>query len=399
MSVQSLVSTQTLVLTQSLVINVEAYVQQRLPQYIQELSHLCAIDSGTYHKTGLDEMALYLLSRMRGLGMDATIIENEQWGNDFYGVMRGEGKGKILLLGHIDTVYPLGTAAARPVRVEGDTILGPGVSDMKGCVLSAVYAIEALVAMNYRSFGEIRFLCVTDEEIGDRHSKETIRRFSEGCDGVFVLEAARANGDLVSARKGGSSYTLKAYGHAAHAGVEPEKGANAILELAHQILQFQSLNGWREGVSISAGTISGGIATNVVPDYAEVNFDMRFLNSSDRVETEKLWHKMMQVKHVPAVKLELDVSSDCRDPMICTQGNLELAHQAQEIARWMGFSVNHATTGGVSDANFASAFGLAALDGLGPIGGLDHSPNEYLVASSVAPRTALLAGLIITTGF
>jgi glutamate carboxypeptidase len=398
MNVQSPVSTQSLVLTQSLVVNIEAYVQQRLPQYIQELSHLCSIDSGTYHKTGLDEVALYLLSRMRGLGMDATIIENEQWGNDFYGVMQGEGRGKILLLGHIDTVYPVGTAATRPVRVDGDTIYGPGVCDMKGCVLSAVYAIEALVAMNYCSFGEIRFLCVSDEEVSERHSKETIRRLSEGCDAVFVLEAARANGDLVSARKGGSWYTLKAYGHAAHAGVEPEKGSNAILELAHQTLQFQSLNGWREGVSINPGMISGGIATNVIPDYAEVNFDMRFLNNFDRVETEKLWRKMMQMKRIPAVRLELVTQEDFRAPMVCTQGNLELVRHAQAIAHWMGFSVNHALTGGVSDANYASSFGLAALDGLGPVGGLDHSPDEYLVASSVAPRTALLAGLIVTTG-
>ncbi len=398
MSVQSLVSTQSLLLTQSLVKNIEAYVQQHLPQYIQELSHLCAIDSGTYHKPGLDEVALYLLNRMHGLGMDATVIENEHWGNDFYGVMRGDGQGKVLLLGHIDTVYPVGTAIARPLHVEGDNIYGPGVCDMKGCILSAIYAIEALAAMNYRSFGEIRFLCVSDEEISDRHSVEMIRKVGEGCEGVFVLEAARANGDIVSARKGGSWYKLKAYGHAAHAGVEPEKGRNAILELAHQIVQFQSLNGWRDGVSISAGMISGGIATNVIPDYAEVNFDMRFLNNFDKAETEKLWRKMMQMKRVTGVTLELEILPDYRDPMVCTQGNLELVRQAQEIAHWVGFSVNHALTGGVSDANYASSFGLAALDGLGPVGGLDHSPDEYLIASSVAPRTALLAGLIATVG-
>lgn len=397
MRVQSPAVTQSSVLTQSLVTSIEAYVQQRLPQYIQELSHLCAIDSGTYHKAGLDEVALYLSRRMHGLGMDATIIENEHWGNDVYAVMRGEGEGKLLLLGHIDTVYPVGTAAARPVRVESDTIYGPGVCDMKGCILSAVYAIEALVAMNYRSFGEIRILCVSDEEISERHSKDTIQWASEGCEGMFVLEAARANGDLVSARKGGSWYKLKAYGHSAHAGVEPEKGANAILELAHQTVQLQSLHGWREGVSISAGMISGGTAINVIPDYAEVSFDMRFLNTFDKVETEKLWRKMLQMRRVPGVQLELEAQEDFRDPMVCSPENLALVHRAQEIMQWMGFSVNHALTGGVSDANYAYSFGLPALDGLGPVGGLDHSPDEYILVSSVAPRTALLAGLIITT--
>jgi glutamate carboxypeptidase len=404
MSVQSFVATSSFASNSSLssvpalVAGIEAYTQHHLARYVEELRYLCAIDSGTYYKPGLDEIALYLFSRMSDLGMDATIIGNEKWGNDFYGTMHGNGQGKILLLGHIDTVYPVGIAAARPLRIEDDTIYGPGVIDMKGCVLSAMYAIEALVAMNYQSYGEIRFLCVSDEEISDRHSKETMQKASEGCSAVLVLEAARANGDIVSARKGGSWYTLKAHGHSAHAGVEPEKGRNAILELAHQTLQFQSLNGWRHGLSINPGAISGGTAVNVVPDYAEVSFDMRFLNNNDKIETEKLWHKMMQVKRVPDVQLELEIQPDNREPMVCTEGNLELARQAQEVAEFLGFSLNHAFTGGVSDANYVSSFGYAALDGLGPIGGLDHSPDEYMVMSSIAPRTALLGGLIATVG-
>jgi glutamate carboxypeptidase len=398
MSIQSFVAASSLSPMPSLVMSIKAYVQHHLARYIEDLRYLCAIDSGTYYKPGLDEIALYLFSRARDLGMDATIIENENWGNDFYGVMHGSGKGKILLLGHIDTVYPIGIAAARPVRIEGDTIYGPGVIDMKGCVLSALYAIEALMSMNYHSFGEIRFLCVSDEEISDRHSKETMQKASEGCDGVFVLEAARANGDIVSARKGGSWYTLKAHGHSAHAGVEPEKGRNAILELAHQVLQFQSLNGWRHGLSINPGIISGGTAVNVVPDYAEVSFDMRFLNTIDKIETEKLWRQMMEVRRIADIKLELEIQPDNRDPMVCTEGNLVLVRVAQQIANELGFSVNHAFTGGVSDANYVSSFGHAALDGLGPIGGLDHSPDEYMVMSSIAPRAALLGGLLAAVG-
>ena len=232
---------------QSLVSGVEAYVQPRLPQYIEELRVLCAIDSDSYHKPGLDAMAEWLATRMRNLGMDVTIIENEKWGNDLLGVIKGDGSGNVLLLGHIDTVYPVGTAAARPLRVEGDTMYGPGVSDMKGCILSAVYAVEAMLAMESRPFGELRFLCVSDEEIGERHCKETMRQVCQNCQGALVLEAARANGDIVSARKGSDWYILTARGRSAHAGVEPEKGRNAIVELAHQVLQFVSLNGWRRG--------------------------------------------------------------------------------------------------------------------------------------------------------
>src|SRR6266568_3882465 len=160
----------------SLVLDVQAYTQQHLTHYIEELRTLCSIDSFSYHKPGLDEVATYLSARLRGLGMDATIIEHKAWGNDLFGVIHGEGKGNVLLLGHTDTVYPVGTAASRPVRIEGDMLLGPGVSDMKGCILSAIYAIEALVAMDFHLFGEVRFLCVSDEEISDRHSTNLLQK-------------------------------------------------------------------------------------------------------------------------------------------------------------------------------------------------------------------------------
>src|SRR5205085_4778132 len=175
---------------------------------------------------------------------------------------------------------------------------------------------------------------------------------------------------------------------------EPEKGRNAIVELAHQILQFQSLNGWREGISINAGLISGGTALNVVPDYAQVGFDLRFLYPSDKVDTEARWREMMKQQLVPGVELELRAKPDFKNPMVLTPSSLKLAKQAQEIAHILGFPLDHVLTGVSSDAIYASYFGGPALDGLGPIGGFDHSPQEYLLASSVAPRAALLAGLI-----
>ncbi len=383
---------------QSLVSGVEAYVQPRLPKYIEELRTLCAIDSDSYHKPGLDAMAAWLATRMRNLGMDVTIIENEKWGNDLLGVIKGDGSGNVLLLGHIDTVYPVGTAAARPLRVEGDTIYGPGVSDMKGCILSAVYAIEAMLAMGSRPFGELRFLCVSDEEIGERHCKKTMQQVFQNCQGALVLEAARANGDIVSARKGSDWYILTARGRSAHAGVEPEKGRNAIVELAHQVLQFVSLNGWREGITVNVGVVSGGTLPNVVPDFAQARFDLRFLHMEDKAATEERWREMMRQKLIADVELTLEAEPDFKMPMVRTPESLQLARHAQEIAGMLGFSLNHVLTGGSSDGTFASSYGVPVLDGLGPIGGLDHSPQEYLMANSVAPRTALLAGLIATVG-
>ncbi len=382
---------------QTLVREVERYTQQHLATYIEELRLLCAIDSDSYNKAGLDIVAAWLAARMRGMGMDVTIVEREEWGNDLLGVLRGTGQGNVLLLGHMDTVYPVGTAAARPLRIEGDTVYGPGVCDMKGNILAALYAIEALQALHFGDYGEIRFLCVSDEEINIRHCHDVMQQTCQNCQRALVLEAARDNGDIVSARKGHTWYTLTAQGRSAHAGVEPEKGRNAIVEMAHQVLQFHNLNGWREGVTVNAGVISGGTVPNVVPDFAQVRFDLRFLTDDDRKATERRFHELMEQKLVPDVELTLEVAPDIKGPMVRTPVSIQLAEQARHIAHLLGFSVNHVLTGGASDGSFTSEFGIPTLDGLGPIGGRDHSPYEYMVLDSVAPRAALLAGLIATT--
>ncbi len=383
---------------QSLVREVEKYTHQRLPQYIEELRELCAIDSDSYNKAGLDAMAERLAERMRGIGMHVDIIRREKWGNDLLGVLHGTGRGNVLLLGHIDTVYPVGTAAACPLRVEGNTVYGPGVCDMKGCILAAIYAIEAMQAAGFRDYGELRFLCVSDEEINTRHCQDIIEQACEGCQGALILEAARSNGDIVSARKGNTAYTLTARGRSAHAGVEPEKGRNAIVELAHQVLEFQALNGWREGLTISAGVISGGTVPNVVPDFAQAQFDLRFLKQSDLPATEELFRESIKRKLIEDVELTLEHAPDIKGPMVRTPESLKLAGQAQDIAHLLGFSVDHVLTGGASDASYTSGYGVPSLDGLGPIGGRDHSPYEYLELDSVAPRAALLAGLIASIG-
>jgi glutamate carboxypeptidase len=382
----------------SLVLEVEAYVQAHLARYIEELKELCSIDSESYHKPGLDEMAYVLAARLRGLDMDVTIVEREQWGNDLLGVMRGNGGGNVVLLGHTDTVYPVGTAAARPVRVQGNTAYGPGVIDMKGCLLAAVYAIEALVTKGYRSFGEIRLLCVSDEEINTRHCEDLLEQVFQDCQAVLTLEGARENGNIVSARKGLATYTLSAHGRAAHAGVEPEKGRNAIVEMAHQIAQFYSLNGWRDGVTVNPGTISGGLKANIVPEYAEVALDLRFLHHRDRRATEEQWREMLSNRKVPDVEMVLNMLPNMKEPMVCTPESLKLIEQAQVLARTLGFPLDHELTGGAGDAGYASQSDIPVLDGLGPIGGDDHSPREHLSLNSIAPRTALLTGLIASVG-
>ncbi|WP_052890511.1 M20 family metallopeptidase [Thermogemmatispora carboxidivorans] len=380
----------------TLVRSVEDYVRQRLARYIDELSTLCAFETFTFHKAGIDQATEWLAARLQALGMEVAIVERQEWGNDLLGTLHGQGDRDdiVVLLAHSDTVYPIGTAAARPLRREGNRLYAPGVCDMKGCILAALYALEALQALNYRPFGELRFLCVSDEEINVRHCDDLMEQVLHDAHRAFVLEAARANGAIVSARKGNAGYTLRAYGRAAHAGVEPEKGRNAIVELAHQVLQFAGLSGWRAGLTVTPGLINGGIATNVIPDYAEARFDLRFLHLEDKEATEERWLGLLQQQRVPGVRLELEEDPHLKHPLVCTPAAHRLAEQAQAIAAMLGFSLEHVLTGGASDASYAALYSVPTLDGLGPIGGNDHSPDEYLLLDSVAPRAALLAGLI-----
>ncbi len=383
---------------QKLVLAVEEYVEQRLHLYIEELTGLCAIDTYSYHKPGLDTLAALLAARLHRIGMEAEVIEHAAWGNDLYGCIRGRGEGTVVLIGHIDTVYPVGTAAQRPVRVEGGSIYGPGVCDMKGGVLLGIFAIEALLSQHFQDFGEIRLLCVSDEEIATRHSLGIMEKALLGSQRALVLEAARSNGDLVSARKGNASYVLTARGRSAHSGVEPEKGRNAIVELAHQLLRVQNMNGWRDGLTINPGVISGGTLPNVVPDYAQARFDLRFLHSEDKRDIEEQWRTMLKQSMIDGVELTLEQEAVYKEPMAVTPESDLLARQAQEIAALLDFKVNHVLTGGASDASFASLYDIPTLDGLGPVGGLDHSPYEYILRDSIAPRAALLAGLIASRG-
>ncbi len=330
--------------------------------------------------------------------MRTNIFEQEYWGNDLLGTINGTGGGNIFLLGHTDTVYPVKTASSRPIRIEGDKIIGPGTSDMKGCILAAIYALEALFAIGYRSFGSIRFLCVSDEEIIQRHSVSLIREICSGCQGALVLKSARPNGDIVSARRGMGWYTLSASGRAAHAGVEPTLGRNAIVEIAHQLLQFQKLNGWREGISINPGFIQGGTTPNVVPDHAYARFDLRFTHPQDKSDTEYRWREIMQQKLIPEVILTLEAEHGLQEPMLFTEKSKYMISYAQEIASFLDFSVNHITAGGSSDASVTANAGIPTLDGLGPCGGNDHSPDEYLLKSCIPTRIAFLAGLIAAIG-
>jgi glutamate carboxypeptidase len=369
------------------------FLEGELPRFLSDLETLVNIDSGTYYRAGVNAVARWMRESLEGLGCDITMYPDQEFGDSVLGTLKGQGQARILMLGHLDTVFPEGTAAARPFKREGNVLKGPGVGDMKAGLLTGCYAMKALTEIGFTDFAVLGFFCNSNEEVGSPTLNELIGDLAKDYDVALALESARENGDIVSARKGTGRYTLTVKGRAAHAGVEPEKGRSAILELAHQIIALHALNGIAPGVTVNVGVIEGGTRSNIVPDFAQAEIDMRSITRQGMVTVEKAVHDLLQKTTVPDVTLSLE-GGDRRPPMEKTEAVAYLVGLAQQAAGELGFSVRDAATGGASDANLTAAEGVPSLDGLGPVGGLDHGPDEYLEADSIVPRTAMLARLI-----
>jgi glutamate carboxypeptidase len=375
------------------------YLDTKRNAYIDELRVLAGQDSGSYDKAGVDAVIGWLETRLRGLGFDCTRNRQERFGDDLVARRHGRGRGRIMLLGHADTVYPAGTAAQRPLKIAANKILGPGTCDMKAGLLAGIYAIEALDQAGWDDYETITFVIVSDEEIAERHSVPLLMEEGPKHDVILTLEAARENGDVVIARKAVRWLLVEARGRAAHAGVEPEKGRSATLAIAHFITQAFRLNLLQDGMTVNPGEISGGGDPNTVAAEARARFDLRAWSNADLDKLEARFREIAAHPSVPDVTLTvtLEPGSDC-PAMERTPAGLRLAETAIAIAAGLGFPLKGAATGGGSDISFAGHQGTPGLDGLGPVGGLDHGPDEYIRLDSIVPRTALLAKLMMAVG-
>lgn len=374
-------------------INVSDFLNASHAAFLSDLAELVNVDCGTHNKAGVDRVGEWISARCAAWEWEMERFPLTEHGDCWLARVHGHGEGRILLMGHLDTVYPDGTAAARPMRFEGPKIIGPGVCDMKGGLLVGIYALRALQLAKFHDFAEIAFFFNSDEEIGSPSSRPIYEPIVREMDAALVLESARANGDIVSARKGSGEFTLRVTGKSAHAGVEPEKGANAVVELAHQIIALHDLNGLAPGVTVNPGVIGGGTVSNVVPAEAWVVVDVRAI---DPAGAEAITHALTRISAQTTLPGTHAVISGTISypPMARTPAVRLLAELARESARELGFEINDVATGGASDANVLASLGLPVLDGLGPIGGLDHSPNEYIEAESFSPRAGMVAGLI-----
>jgi glutamate carboxypeptidase len=374
------------------------HMEHAMPRFLQDLQMLCLAESPSDNAHGLDEMADQLATLLQRVGMQISIVEHSR-GNAVVGTCTGNTPTApvCLLLGHHDTVHPVGVAQSR-MRLAGDAFYGPGTVDMKAGLLQGIYALEILKQLDYKNFQKMLFLSVPDEEISSRYHVGLIKQIArEHHPFVLGLEGARSIGNVVTRRKGCMQYRLTAQGVAAHAGSNPEQGRNAVVELAHQVVQAQHLMGWRDGLTINAGPITGGSRANIVSDFAEIIFDLRFLRPEDRLEAEVRWHEMLHKQLVPGVKLTLRPEPDWMQPMQATEKSLFMAQQVQLIAEHiLKTPFDPETRGGASDCCTTAIEGCPSIDGLGALGGGAHTSEEYILLPPIASRVALLAGLLAT---
>jgi glutamate carboxypeptidase len=306
----------------------------------------------------------------------------------------GEGGPRVLLVGHCDTVYPVGTLASMPVRVEGERLLGPGVMDMKGGLVAILFAVKALLAVREGPLnGTIRIVVNTDEEPGSHTSRPLWPELAGDVDWALVFEPALEDGSLIHRRKGVGVFQLKVSGRAAHAGAEPEKGANAIVALAKKIVAMADLTDLRLGTTLNAGVARGGNLPYVVPDAAEAMIDIRVPSDAERERILDLIGKISAREDVPGTRCRIQGHFH-RPPMGPTDVTKRLKQIIEEEAAFLGLPVQWASCGSVSDANNIAAQGVPTIDGMGPSGGRAHSPEEWMNIPSLFQKTALLAGVL-----
>jgi len=361
---------------------------------VATIRELVEIESPSDNKPAVDRIAAFASAKFEALGGRTRLHRSLGFGDslqvDFTGLRSADRP--VLLLGHYDTVYPMGTLANMPCKVEGGRLCGPGVLDMKSGLALMLHAIEALQAWHGALPRPVTVFLVSDEEVGSRSSRKITEALATKSAGVLVLEpAAGLRGAVKTARKGVGEYILLAHGVAAHAGLDPGKGHSAILELARQIAVVARLNNLRLGISVNPGVIHGGTRSNVVAAEASAVIDVRIKSAKQASGIDRKLRSLKPFdKHC---KLEITGGIN-RLPMERTAGVAALYKKAQQIASEVGWTLDEAAVGGGSDGNFTAGMGIPTLDGLGGVGEGAHALHEYIVISELPRRALLLAGMI-----
>ena len=369
------------------------YFEQQLNQMVETIRELVEIESPSDDKPAVDAIASVLAAKFDVLGGRTQLHRSLNFGDSLQVDFSAPNSSRkpVLLLGHYDTVYPLGTLADMPCKIENGKLRGPGVLDMKSGIALILHAIEALQYWRGKLPRPVTVFLVSDEEVGSHSSRKITEALARNSAGVLVLEPAAGHGAVKTARKGVGEYTLRVKGIASHAGLDPGKGHSSIVELARQIAVLAKFNNLRQGLSVNPGVISGGTRTNVVAAEASVAIDVRIKSAKQaagidrRLRSLKLFDKHCKLQITGKIN---------RLPMERTAGVAALYKNAREIAAEIKWKLGEAAVGGGSDGNFTAGMGIPTLDGMGGVGDGAHATHEFIVISELPRRALLLAGMI-----
>jgi glutamate carboxypeptidase len=375
--------------------------EKRQRSMLEQLRALVSMESPSEDKAAVDRAGALVAGRFEELGGKIRLHRQKKFGDLVevrFGAMArrssasAEARRKpTLLLGHLDTVWPMGTLEKMPFRVAKGKAFGPGVYDMKAGVVMALHAM-AMLRERQAQTTPVVVLLVSDEEIGSPVSRAVTEKIAQECSAVFVLEPAQGpQGAYKTARKGVGGYSVQVRGVAAHSGVDFEKGHSAVLELARLIEKISRFTDLRTGLTVNPGTICGGTRTNVIAAEAQAEVDVRIARMRDAARVEKLFRGLRVSDRACTLTITGGMN---RPPMERSRGTVALFQQAKGLARAMGFALEEASTGGGSDGNFTAALGIPTLDGMGAVGEGAHALHESIALSELAKRTALLAAMI-----
>ena len=370
------------------------YLSSKRADFVAFLENLTIAESPSVVPASQGAVRNIIADRLNALGFRTFKLPGRSNGGNLFArpEVRRRGQPAQLLLGHYDTVWPLGTLEDMPFTVDGNIVRGPGVYDMKGGITQIVFALDAIFHFGLQPYVTPVVFANSDEEIGSRESTRLIRRLAQKVHRVFVLEPSLGpTGSLKTARKGVGRFTVKVKGKAAHAGLDPNQGASAILELSHVVQALFDLNDHDAGVTVNVGTIEGGLRPNVIAPESSAVVDVRVQTQSDAERIEKAIYGL--TPSVPGTLLEIDggIGRPALEP---TPRNRQLWHLAKELSMEIGVDLQEGLAGGGSDGNTTSLY-TATLDGLGPVGGGAHAPHEFIHVKETLERTALLTMLLL----
>jgi glutamate carboxypeptidase len=376
-------------------------LRTREKSMVRLLGKFVRCESPSYSKSAVDRLGRMVAAEWRRRGAKVRVLCQAKRGDHVRAELwlgKGRPAGQILILGHLDTVHVLGTLAKTPFRVSGGRAWGPGTFDMKGGLVQALFAVDGLrtAGLHLRDLVRQRFvfLWTTDEEIGSETSRRVIEREASRSEAVLVLEPPLGrDGRLKTARKGVGTAEIVVTGRAAHAGIDPESGVNAVHELALQIARLGKMNDARRGIAVQATIVEGGTVSNVIPDRARAIVDIRYARLADAPKIDRKLRGLRPILKGARIEVRGGVN---RPPLERTAAVRELFGRAQSLMREIGMPLGESSTGGGSDGSFTAALGVPTLDGLGAVGDGAHSAREHILIRSLPERAALLAGLLLT---